>query len=68
MKSGRPCFVVSNSNAPPMALAVQLPICSWSYTGGHPLRRSALDGRAASAICGAEKRWSRASGRSGIQP
>ena len=68
MKSVRPCLVVSNSNAAPMALAVQLPICSWSYTGGHWLRRSTLGGSAASEICGAENRWSLASGRSGVQP
>ena len=68
MKSARPCFIVSNSNAPPMALAVQLPICSWSYTGGHWPRRSALGGRASSVGRGAANRWSLASGRSGVQP
>ena len=68
MKSARPCFLRSNSKAPPMAFAVQLPIRPWSYTGGHWLRRSALGGRAAIAICGAANRWSLASGRSGTQP
>ena len=68
MKSVRPCLFTSNSNAAPMAFAVQLPICSWSYTGGHWPRRSMLGGSAASEIAGAENRWSLASGRSGVQP
>ena len=67
-KSGSCCLSRSNSNAAPIALAVQLPIRPWSYTAGHWPLRSTAGGSWASARRGAEYRKSRESGRSGRQP
>src|SRR5919197_6164957 len=68
MKSWPPCFLTSYSKAAPIALAVQLPRCPWSYTGGQSARRSTLLGSSASTASGAENSRSRASGMSGIHP
>src|SRR4051812_3280460 len=69
MKSASICFFCVNSNAPAMEFAVQLPTWPWSYTGGHPGRRSADLGRGLAASTGdAENNRSRGSGVSLTQP
>src|SRR6266550_3570551 len=68
MKSFCFCFSCSYSNAAPIAFAVQLPSCPWSYTGGIFEVRFTFLGRATRTFSGAEYMKSRASGRSGTQP